>query len=115
VGIWHPGVLAAVLGASILAWYIGASTTSLVLRVGDPWRRVVYLSLPVAAVAVFTLFLPFLLFYAGWTMTHPTYVHADLFGVRLIMVLPLVVAFISSSRHLARLRGVRASSRAAVG
>ena len=112
VGVWHPGVLAAVVAASIVAWYIGALTTRLVLRVGDPWRRAVYLPLPVAVISLFIFFLPLLLFHAGWIVTHSRYVQADLFAARLVMVVPLVVAFISSIRQLARVRAAKGPGRA---
>src|SRR5438105_3558107 len=100
LSVWHPGIWIAVGVASVLAWLIGAATVKLVLRVRDSWRRVIYLSLPVFLVAVLVFFLPYFLFFAAWRLTHPSYVHADLFMARDVLILPFLTAPVSSIRQL---------------
>jgi hypothetical protein len=100
LSVWHPGIWIAVAVASVLAWLIGAATVKLMLRVRDPWRRVVYLSLPVFVVAVLEFFLPYFLFFVGWRLTHPSYVYADLFMARNILILPFVIGVVSAIRQI---------------
>lgn len=104
---WHPGILAAVVLASVLAWFLGTVTTRMVLRVQDPWRRAIYLSLPVALVALFVFTLPSLLFQVGWRLTHPRYVYADLFMARYVLGVPFLLATLSGVREFIQARGVK--------
>ncbi len=52
------------------------------LRVVDPWRRLVYLSIPVLLVNIVVFLPPQVIFEVGWRLTHPRHVHADLYMAR---------------------------------
>ena len=99
-----PGVWAAIVVAGMAAWFVGNATGILLLKVADPWRRVVYLGLPVLLVTAAVFVLPAAVFKAGWVLTHPSNVRADLFEARIPLTIPVVVAMLATARRVRRAR-----------